>query len=622
MPQGAAPAKYIPAGRGGSTKLNPAYTVWKQEQDAAIATQNANVAAQNAKIQAAEAAIGGRPSWAPIGKFTASVDANGNLTYGTIAGDAYYDSSGHFLHGSQTGFDFNPIPILAAAGLAVILPGVGSAIASYLLEAGVVTSTAVANLMGSAIASTAVSVAQGQPLDKALTNAIVSAAISTGSVEAAKEVNTFVGQPAVTDAIVSAAGSAVKTIAAGGTEADITQNMIGSLAGSAASSAYNTASDNVTNTTGRVIGSSIAGAVTGGTLGALTGAAGELGNQQRGAVSGAIEDVISPIDSGGGSDATSVTSEQLSGAGDVTPPGLEGPPAPAPELTPTPVPTPAPEPILQPTPAPTATAGTPPPPLAASQDQAILDLINTPESVQELVSLPPVEITAQKPVDVIDTNIISPTSDTPAPITSTPVPEPVVASVTPTPTELAPVEITATRPTDITDTNIIDESVPVSQQPSPDQAILDLLNPPAPDIELPPVTVTGQRPKDITSTDIIDAPVTLDPVTVTAKRDSILDPVTVTGKQDITDTDIIDEPATIDEPKPKDKPYNPNLFILGKVAPKTTTPSTSALSQALGTTTGLASSRGAGEIEDPSTGKKRRNVWNEESLRLKDALGI
>jgi hypothetical protein len=36
----------------------------------------------------------------------------------------------------------------------------------------------------------------------------------------------------------------------------------------------------------------------------------------------------------------------------------------------------------------------------------------------------------------------------------------------------------------------------------------------------------------------------------------------------------------------------------------------------------IAPYRGAGEIEDPSTGKKRRNVWNEESLRLKDALGI
>lgn len=39
-------------------------------------------------------------------------------------------------------------------------------------------------------------------------------------------------------------------------------------------------------------------------------------------------------------------------------------------------------------------------------------------------------------------------------------------------------------------------------------------------------------------------------------------------------------------------------------------------------TSGLTSYRGAGEIESQSTGKPRRNVWNEASLRLKDALGL
>jgi hypothetical protein len=36
----------------------------------------------------------------------------------------------------------------------------------------------------------------------------------------------------------------------------------------------------------------------------------------------------------------------------------------------------------------------------------------------------------------------------------------------------------------------------------------------------------------------------------------------------------------------------------------------------------LTSYRGAGEIEGQRTGKPRRNVWNESSLRLKDALGL
>jgi hypothetical protein len=41
-----------------------------------------------------------------------------------------------------------------------------------------------------------------------------------------------------------------------------------------------------------------------------------------------------------------------------------------------------------------------------------------------------------------------------------------------------------------------------------------------------------------------------------------------------------------------------------------------------GTTVGLTGAGGAGEIESKESGKKRSNVWNEESLRLKDALGV
>ena len=41
-----------------------------------------------------------------------------------------------------------------------------------------------------------------------------------------------------------------------------------------------------------------------------------------------------------------------------------------------------------------------------------------------------------------------------------------------------------------------------------------------------------------------------------------------------------------------------------------------------GTTVGLTGAGGAGEIESKESGKKRSKVWNEESLRLKDALGV
>jgi hypothetical protein len=71
-------------------------------------------------------------------------------------------------------------------------------------------------------------------------------------------------------------------------------------------------------------------------------------------------------------------------------------------------------------------------------------------------------------------------------------------------------------------------------------------------------------------------------------------------------------------------PYKPDIFI-STVSPKSKVggaASSEALGEALGTTTGLTASRGAGEIEGTGTGGQRKKVWNEESLKLKDALGV
>jgi hypothetical protein len=100
-----------------------------------------------------------------------------------------------------------------------------------------------------------------------------------------------------------------------------------------------------------------------------------------------------------------------------------------------------------------------------------------------------------------------------------------------------------------------------------------------------------------------------------------------------------EEPAPQEEPTPPkelppvedktgtpvDRPYNPNLFISSKKSPSTLSSSLKTAAPfypVAGTTGGLTSTRGAGELESKETGKKRQNVWNEESLRLKDALGI
>jgi len=105
-----------------------------------------------------------------------------------------------------------------------------------------------------------------------------------------------------------------------------------------------------------------------------------------------------------------------------------------------------------------------------------------------------------------------------------------------------------------------------------------------------------------------------------------------TGGVDLGDTgeDLSDTETDITT---EDTTYKPDLFVYGGKTPKApTTPGrqttnlgttlqapfypTSTLGQAL---TGY---RGAGEIEGKKTGKPRKNVWNEESLRLKDALGL
>jgi hypothetical protein len=85
--------------------------------------------------------------------------------------------------------------------------------------------------------------------------------------------------------------------------------------------------------------------------------------------------------------------------------------------------------------------------------------------------------------------------------------------------------------------------------------------------------------------------------------------------EDVSATDTTTTKAT----------YKPDIFTTTYRSPKSRvggSSSSEALGEALGTTTGLTASRGAGEIEGTGTGGKRKKVWNEESLKLKDALGV
>jgi len=98
--------------------------------------------------------------------------------------------------------------------------------------------------------------------------------------------------------------------------------------------------------------------------------------------------------------------------------------------------------------------------------------------------------------------------------------------------------------------------------------------------------------------------------------------VNVTGKRE---EDPIAEKPVEEEPPVDDKgePYRPNLFIYGGTKPSTLTQTLRTNIPTASTTTGTSVGLGGrGEIESKESGKKRQTVWNEESLRLKDALGL
>lgn len=189
--------------------------------------------------------------------------------------------------------------------------------------------------------------------------------------------------------------------------------------------------------------------------------------------------------------------------------------------------------------------------------------------------------------------------------------------------QLGDVVVTGKREPTITDTNIITPTGPIS-----DREVIGAMQPPAsvPPVptnvpSLAPVTVIGTREPTIQDTDI-----TLPETTVIGKREEdTLPEVTVKAEEEeepIAEKPVEDEPPVDD----KGEPYRPNLFIYGGTKPSTlsrtlgtTVQNVPSASTTTGTSVGLG---GRGEIESKESGKKRQTVWNEESLRLKDALGL
>ncbi len=600
MASGPAPHKSAP------TKAALAKAAAAKSQAALIAKAQA---ARSAKLAALKTARGPEPAWVKANGLSTSLDGD-NLVYTKNiqqGGETYllkYDTSGNYVGETHTGFDFNPLALIGGLALSFFLPGVGAAITESLVGAGVMSAGFTADAVGLAIANTAAGVAQGQPLDKALTNAVVGAAVSTGSIEVAKVVNGIISSPAITDAIVSAGASAVKSAAAGGSEEDAAKAALAGLVGSGTTSAVK----NVINTSpeiANIVGSAAGGAVTGGTTGAVTGAlntaAGQLGKTtpvvstppadlKAAFETGQISALGSPNEFGVWSMPDGTYRDQFNNMVDNRGNPIQGQPfridvagGPLPEETG----------VGASNVKSTGTLGAPileEPTTATTTYQpniSIVDSISSPKAstdskILELIK-PTISTTFGGDISTTGTGASSGAGTNTAGGGT-------VGGV-----------VSGDTVTKTTDTTLPDVTV-TGKKEEP--------------IALEPVTITGKKeqPTSVTTQE----PIALEPVTVTGKAE---EPVVVTEEPPL---DVAVEEPPPEEKPPEEKPYKPNLFILGGTKPKpppSKTP-TSVLSQALGTTTGLTASRGAGEIEDPSTGKKKRKVWNEETLRLKDALGV
>jgi hypothetical protein len=217
--------------------------------------------------------------------------------------------------------------------------------------------------------------------------------------------------------------------------------------------------------------------------------------------------------------------------------------------------------------------------------------------------LPENIVVGQKQPDITDTSIITPTG----PITDRevigamqppppPPPPPPVPPVTPPPSIPALKEVEVKAKPEQDETSIISPDVSV---PGKKDGVVTVTGKKEETASLTPVTVTGTKEPTIQDTDI-----TLPETVVTGEGES--------------DVSAEEGKAPVD----KQGKYNPNLFIYGGTTLGSSLKTAAPFYPQTSTSGGLTSVRGAGEIESKESGKKRTNVWNEESLRLKDALGL
>jgi hypothetical protein len=690
-----------------------------------------------------------------------------------------------------------------AVGLVIsyFLPGVGSAITSELVSAGVMAAGPLANATGLAIAKTVSGIAQGQSPETALANAVTDAAVNYGSIEVAKVVNGVLSSPAVTNAIVSAGASAVKTAAGGGNEDDVAKAALSGLISSGTTSLVSNAvnaSPDIANIVGSAAGGYVAGGEKGAITSALSTAAGQAGKPTTTPVaevppSAPVPVAEVPMDAQGVLAAFNEAAKKdyvssstaFAGAG-MIPAATAETQALLARLAATPagqtalreaasasekirtaivasgimsagalsgfiggqqlVPQAQTDKTIQ-NPAfaliPT-TGGDPGTAAAARETFAATDPRRVDTSTQTPPAPTPVKISTQRVAQNLNisteaaaqlqnTNPIlysmfgdtsSSASFTPASIETMPLRDRLMleniasGAVSPTGIEIPSAQITTAEttptsagenvviavdsstgdaliisPTGVVSTVKVEPDTRTGTSVVYDPQARIIINPQTNTITSIDTNITSRVDsskiseavntattdktktatdaiaspdiKTKTATDTLSGPLvqptpsvqpkageslapttpTTTPVTSPTGTPSLVPPVAATPstktpsftfKTPSATTPTATTPTTEPVPSPVKEPvetslieetvpdefYKPNIKVFtSKTPPKTPVP-TSPLSQALGTTTGLTAWRGAGEIEDPSTGKKRKNVWNEETLRLKDALGV
>lgn len=194
------------------------------------------------------------------------------------------------------GLDAKGFADIAPVWLAVAVPIVGAEIGVALMESGVMTSAAqasaaatasgataaqaaaagvaatqAATTVGTAVANATRMIALGSSVGQAIADVSLNAVVNSQIPGIAKQIDSVVKNPAVTNLVASTAASIVKTVAAGGSEADVLRNARAGLVGSGVSSA----------TGSNVAGATVGGGIAGGVAGAFVGAAGAISSDSK-----------------------------------------------------------------------------------------------------------------------------------------------------------------------------------------------------------------------------------------------------------------------------------------------------------------------------------------------------